>query len=60
VLGQYSCRGPDAVAWQVLEDVVVEDALHLLNGLERGAAALDAEMFIEKSAMPALDNAVTA
>jgi hypothetical protein len=38
--------------------VLDEDALHLLKGLERGSAALNAEMFVEKGAMPALDNAV--
>ena len=42
----------------VVDEVLVEDALHLLDGLEPGAAALDAEMFVEKRAVPALDNAV--
>ena len=41
----------------VLDEVVIEDGLHLVEGLEPGAAALDAEMLVEKRAVPALDNA---
>ena len=42
----------------VLDEVVVEDSLHLLEGLEPGAAALDAEVRVEEGAVPALDDAV--
>ena len=42
----------------VLNEVVIEDGLHLLEGLEPGAAAFDAEMLVEKRTMPTLDNAV--
>jgi len=41
----------------VLDEVVIEDGLHLVEGLKPGAAALDAEMLVEKRAVPALDNA---
>ena len=37
----------------VVDEVLVEDALHLLDGLEPGAAALDAEMFVEEGAVQA-------
>ena len=36
----------------------VEGALHFLDGLEPGAAALDAEMLVKQGAVPAFDNAV--
>jgi hypothetical protein len=40
----------DAVAlmrsFDIVEEVVVEDALHLVHGLKTGAAALDAEMLV--------------
>ena len=39
----------------VLEEVPVEGDLHLLEGLNPSATALDAKMLIEKGAMPALD-----
>ena len=42
----------------VLDKVVVEDGLHLVEGLEPSAAALDAEMLVEKSAVQALDDAI--
>ena len=42
----------------VFDEVLIEDGLHLLEGLEPGAAALDAEMLVEERAVPALDNAV--
>jgi len=41
----------------VLDEVVIEDGLHLVEGLKPGAAALDAEMLVEKRAVPALDTA---
>ena len=37
----------------VLDKVLVEDALHLLEGLEPGTAAFDAEMFVEEGAVQA-------
>ena len=42
----------------VLDEVVIEDGLHLVEGLEPGAAALDAEMLVKQGAVPAFDNAV--
>jgi hypothetical protein len=48
---------PDAVVWYSTRRGT-GDGLHLLEDLEPGAAALDAEMLVEKRAMPALDNAV--
>jgi len=42
----------------VVDEVLVEDALHLLDGLEPGAAALDAEMFVEEGAVQAFNDAV--
>ena len=42
----------------VLDEVLIEDGLHLLEGLKPGAAAFDAKMLVEKRAMPTLDNAV--
>jgi len=42
----------------VLDEVVVKDGLHLREGLESGAAAFDAEMLVQKSAVQAFDNTV--
>jgi hypothetical protein len=42
----------------VLDEVLIEDGPHLIEGLEPGAAALDAEMLVQERAVPALDNAV--
>ena len=42
----------------VLDEVLIEDGLHLLEGLEPGATALDAEMLVEQGAVPALDDAI--
>jgi hypothetical protein len=42
----------------VFDKVLIENGLHLLDGLKAGAAALDAEMLVEQRAMPALDDAV--
>jgi hypothetical protein len=38
----------------VLDEVLIEDGLHLFEGLEPGAAAFDAKMLVEKRAMPTL------
>lgn len=38
--------------------VVVEHALHLLDGLEPGAPALDTEVLVQERAVQALDDAV--
>jgi len=42
----------------IVDEVLVEDGLHLLDGLKPGASTFDAEMLVEKRAVPALDNAV--
>jgi hypothetical protein len=42
----------------VLDEILIRNGLHLLESLESGAAALDAEMLVEERAVPALDNAV--
>ena len=42
----------------VVDEVLVEHGLHLLDGLKPGASTFDAEMLVEKRAVPALDNAV--
>ena len=50
-----------ALMWSlgiVVDEVLVEGALHFLDGLEPGAAALDAEMLVKQGAVPAFDNAV--
>jgi len=40
------------------DEVGVEGGLHLLDGLEPGAAALDAEVLVEQGAVQPLDDAV--
>lgn len=40
------------------DEELVENGLHLLDGVEPGAAALDAEVLVEQSAVEALDDAV--
>jgi len=42
----------------VLDEVKVEHGLHLVDGLEPGAAALDPEMLVEARAVQAFDDAV--
>jgi hypothetical protein len=39
----------------VAVEIDVENSLHFLDGLEPGAAALDAEVLVEQRAVPALD-----
>jgi hypothetical protein len=39
----------------VFDEVSIEDDLHLLEGREPGAAALDAEMLVEEGAVQALE-----
>ncbi len=40
------------------DEVGIERHLHLLDGLEPGFAALDAEVLVEQRAVQALDDAV--
>lgn len=42
----------------VADEVIVENGLHLLDGLEPGAAAFDAEVLVKQRAMQAFDDAV--
>jgi hypothetical protein len=42
----------------VLDEGLVEDSLRLIDGLEPGSAALDAEVLVEERAVQALDDAV--
>ena len=42
----------------VFDEVLIKNDLHLLEGLEPGAAALDPEMLVEQGAVPALDDAI--
>src|SRR5271165_3803552 len=42
----------------VLDEVVVEYGLHLVEGLQPSAAALDAKMLVEESAVPSLGDGV--
>jgi len=45
-----SCPGLDAAFGAVLYEGLVEDALHLLEGLKPGAASLDAKILVEEGA----------
>ena len=50
-----------ALVWAlgiVADEIGVENGLHLINGLEPGGPAFDAEVFVEKGAMQALDDVV--
>ena len=40
------------------DKILVENRLHLLDGLEPGLAAFDTETLVEQSTMQTLDNAV--
>ena len=42
----------------VADEIVVENGLHLLDGLEPGAASFDAEVLVEQGAVQAFDDAV--
>ena len=53
-----SCRGPGGSLGVVGDEVGVEHGLHLLDGLEPGAATFDAEVLVEQGAVQALDDAV--
>jgi hypothetical protein len=42
----------------VAGEIVIENGLHLLDGLEPGAASFDAEVLVEERPMQPLDDAV--
>lgn len=42
----------------VVDEVGIENRLHLLDGFEPGAPALDAEVFVEERAVQSFDDAV--
>jgi len=42
----------------VVDEIGVENGLHLGDGFEPGAAALDAEVLVEQRAVQTLDDAV--
>jgi hypothetical protein len=53
-----SCRGPGAPALIVSFHVGVENRLHLVDGLEPGAPAFDAEVLVEQRSVQPFDNSV--
>lgn len=53
-----SCRGPGASGYHYRRYVVVEHALHLVDGFEPGASALGPEVLVDQGTVQPLDDAI--